>query len=219
MGGEAADVVDRAAGNDEAHGRRRYLRPVIMTDPAAAVVRRDTGWWDLPAAADAPTWETDAEFAGIRAERRGREFRTVGVVGLGTMGAGIVEVFAREGLTVVGVEPTEDALERGRGHLTHSTDRAVRRGKLSEADRDALIGRVRFTTSMEDLADVDLVIEAVPERLDLKQEIFAAAGQDLPGRTRSWPPTPRRCRSPRSRWPRPGRTRSSGCTSSTPRRC
>jgi 3-hydroxybutyryl-CoA dehydrogenase len=104
-----------------------------------------------------------------------RDFRTVGVVGLGTMGAGIVEVFAREGLAVVGVEPTEDALERGRGHLTHSTDRAVRRGKLSEADRDELIGRVRFTTSMEDLADVDLMIEAVPERLDLKQEIFAAA--------------------------------------------
>jgi 3-hydroxybutyryl-CoA dehydrogenase len=91
------------------------------------------------------------------------------------MGAGIVEVFAREGLTVVGVEPTEDALERGRGHLTHSTDRAVRRGKLSKADRDALVGRVRFTTSMEDLAGVDLMIEAVPERLDLKQEIFAAA--------------------------------------------
>jgi 3-hydroxybutyryl-CoA dehydrogenase len=104
-----------------------------------------------------------------------RDFRTVGVVGLGTMGAGIVEVFAREGLTVVGVEPTEDALERGRGHLAHSTDRAVRRGKLSETDRDALVGRVRFTTSMEDLADVDLMIEAVPERLDLKQEIFAAA--------------------------------------------
>jgi 3-hydroxybutyryl-CoA dehydrogenase len=104
-----------------------------------------------------------------------RDFRTVGVVGLGTMGAGIVEVFAREGLSVVGVEPTEEALERGRGHLTHSTDRAVRRGKLSEADRDALIGRVRFTTSMEDLADVDLMVEAVPERLDLKQEIFAAA--------------------------------------------
>jgi 3-hydroxybutyryl-CoA dehydrogenase len=102
-----------------------------------------------------------------------RNFTTVGVVGLGTMGAGIAEVFAREGLQVVGVEPTEEALERGREHLRHSTDRAVRRGKLSEDDRDALVGRVRFSTSMEDLADVDLVIEAVPERLDLKQEIFA----------------------------------------------
>jgi 3-hydroxybutyryl-CoA dehydrogenase len=49
----------------------------------------------------------------------GRTFSKVGVVGLGTMGAGIVEVFAREGLQVVGVEPTEESLERGRGHLTH----------------------------------------------------------------------------------------------------
>ncbi len=104
-----------------------------------------------------------------------RDFRTVGVVGLGTMGAGIVEVFAREGLQVVGVEPTEEALERGRGHLRNSTDRAVSRGKLTEADRDALVARVTFTTSMEDLADVDLLVEAVPERLDLKQEVFAAA--------------------------------------------
>ncbi len=104
-----------------------------------------------------------------------RDFRTVGVVGLGTMGAGIAEVFAREGLQVVGVEPTEDALDRGRGHLRHSTDRAVSRGKLTESDRDALVERVRFTTSMEDLADVDLLVEAVPERLDLKQEVFAAA--------------------------------------------
>ena len=104
----------------------------------------------------------------------GRTFSKVGVVGLGTMGAGIVEVFAREGLQVVGVEPTEESLERGRGHLQHSTDRAVARGKISAEDRDALVGRVLFTTSMEDLADVDMVIEAVPERLDLKQEIFAA---------------------------------------------
>jgi 3-hydroxybutyryl-CoA dehydrogenase len=104
-----------------------------------------------------------------------RDFTTVGVVGLGTMGAGIVEVFAREGLQVVGLEPTEEALERGRGHLRHSTDRAVRRGKLTESDRDDLMARVRFSTSMEELADVDLMIEAVPERLDLKREIFAAA--------------------------------------------
>ncbi len=104
-----------------------------------------------------------------------REFTTIGVVGLGTMGAGIVEVFAREGLQVVGIEPTDELLDRGRGHLKHSTDRAVARGKLSEADRDALVGRVRFTTSFEALADVDMMIEAVPERLDLKQEIFSAA--------------------------------------------
>ena len=103
-----------------------------------------------------------------------RQFSTVGVVGLGTMGAGIVEVFAREGFAVVGVEVTEESLERGRAHLRHSTDRAVARGKLSAQDQEALVGRVRFSTSLEDLADADLVVEAVPERLELKQEIFAA---------------------------------------------
>ncbi|HEU0238744.1 MAG TPA: 3-hydroxybutyryl-CoA dehydrogenase [Micromonosporaceae bacterium] len=101
-----------------------------------------------------------------------REFTSIGVVGLGTMGAGIVEVLARNGLDVVAVEVTDAALDRGRSHLTGSTDRAVARGKLSEADRDALLGRVTFAVGLDSLGDVDLVIEAVPEHLDLKQRIF-----------------------------------------------
>ena len=112
-----------------------------------------------------------------------REFSTVGVVGLGTMGAGIVEVFAREGLRVIGVEPTEESLERGRGHLQNSTDRAVKRGKLSEDGQRELVGRVTFTTSLEDLAAAELVIEAVPERLDLKQEVFSALDKICPPTT------------------------------------
>ncbi|MEV6888980.1 MULTISPECIES: 3-hydroxyacyl-CoA dehydrogenase family protein [Kribbella] len=103
-----------------------------------------------------------------------RELTTVGVVGLGTMGAGIAEVFARHGLTVVGVERDEEAADRGRGHIQHSTDRAVKRGKLSVEDQQALFDRVTFATTMEALADCDLVIEAVVERLELKREIFAA---------------------------------------------
>ncbi len=102
-----------------------------------------------------------------------REFASIGVVGLGTMGAGIVEVFARNGVDVVAVEVTETALDNGRDHLTGSTDRAVAKGKLSEEDRDALHSRVTFAVGLSALADVDLVIEAVPERLDLKQRIFA----------------------------------------------
>ncbi|GIG60871.1 3-hydroxybutyryl-CoA dehydrogenase [Longispora fulva] len=97
----------------------------------------------------------------------------VGVVGLGTMGAGIVEVFARNGVEVLGVEITEAALERGRQTLRSSTDRAVAKGKLSEADRDALHDRVSFKVGLPALDDVDLVIEAVPERLELKRAIFA----------------------------------------------
>ncbi|MGZ4616527.1 MAG: 3-hydroxyacyl-CoA dehydrogenase family protein, partial [Actinomycetes bacterium] len=112
-----------------------------------------------------------------------RDFTKVGVVGLGTMGAGIVEVFAREGLQVVGVEPTEESLERGRGHLRHSTDRAVKRGKLTEDAQRELESRVTFSTSMDDLADADLVVEAVPERLDLKREVFAALDKICPPST------------------------------------
>ncbi|ADB34025.1 3-hydroxyacyl-CoA dehydrogenase., 3- hydroxybutyryl-CoA dehydrogenase [Kribbella flavida DSM 17836] len=103
-----------------------------------------------------------------------RELTTVGVVGLGTMGAGIAEVFARHGLTVVGVERDEQAVERGRGHIQHSTDRAVKRGKLSVEDQQALFDRVTFATELEALAGCDLVIEAVIERLELKREIFSA---------------------------------------------
>ena len=109
-----------------------------------------------------------------------RELNEVGVVGLGTMGAGIVEVLARAGLSVTAVEINDEALARGRGHLEHSTDRAVSRGKLDPAERDAIFERIRFSTSLEDLADAELVIEAVPERMELKAEVFAAAGQDLP---------------------------------------
>jgi len=102
-----------------------------------------------------------------------REFNTVGVVGLGTMGAGIVEVFARNGVDVVAVEVDEASVERGRSTLTGSTERAVAKGKLSAEEKAALLGRIRFATSLNDLADADLVVEAVPEHLDLKQQIFA----------------------------------------------
>ncbi len=101
-----------------------------------------------------------------------REFRTVGVVGLGTMGAGIAEVFARNGLSVVGVEINEEALVRGRQHLEHSTGRAVKRGKITEAEQAEILGRITLTTEMKDLADADVVVEAVVESLDVKKGIF-----------------------------------------------
>jgi 3-hydroxybutyryl-CoA dehydrogenase len=103
-----------------------------------------------------------------------REFARVGVVGLGTMGAGIVEVFARAGIEVVAVEVNDAAAAQGKAHIESSTARAVSRGKLAEDDRAALLDRVRVSTGMADLADVDLVVEAVPERLELKAEVFAA---------------------------------------------
>ncbi len=103
-----------------------------------------------------------------------REFVTVGVVGLGTMGAGIVEVFARNGLQVVAFEPGAEGLSRGRAHVEQSTGRAVTRGKLTETEQTALVDRITFTSELSDFADCQLVVEAVPEQLDLKRDILAA---------------------------------------------
>jgi 3-hydroxybutyryl-CoA dehydrogenase len=105
-----------------------------------------------------------------------REFQQVGVIGLGTMGAGIVEVFARNGLSVVAVEKDEAALARGRTHLEGSTVRAVERGKLTVEEQKALLERITFGTDLAALAEVDLVVEAVPEQLDLKRAIFTELG-------------------------------------------
>jgi len=101
-----------------------------------------------------------------------REISTVGVIGLGTMGAGIVEVLARNGLAVVAVEADPAGLDRGRAHLQASTTRAVLRGKLTEGEQTDLLSRVDFADSLTALAACDLVVEAVPERLDLKRELF-----------------------------------------------
>jgi 3-hydroxybutyryl-CoA dehydrogenase len=101
-----------------------------------------------------------------------RTFTTIGVVGLGTMGAGIAEVFARHGYAVVGVEQNDEGVERGRQHLTNSTGRAVKREKMTEAEQAELLGRISFTTAIADLADADFVIEAVVESMTTKKAIF-----------------------------------------------
>jgi len=99
--------------------------------------------------------------------------RRVGVVGSGLMGSGIAEVCARAGLDVVVREISDDAAQAGRRRITDSLDRATRRGKLAEADRDAALGRLRFTTDLADFADRDLVVEAIAEDEGAKAEIFA----------------------------------------------
>ncbi len=94
------------------------------------------------------------------------------MIGLGTMGAGIAEVFARNGYDVIGVEVNDTGLERGRQHLEHSTGRAVKREKMTAEQQAELLGRITFTTSMAELAKADLIVEAVVESLELKKSIF-----------------------------------------------
>jgi len=99
--------------------------------------------------------------------------RKVGVVGLGTMGAGIAQVSVQAGYETVGREVTTELAERGRGTIEHYLGRAVEKGRMTGEERDAALGRLTLTTELADLADCDLVVEAVLEELPLKREVFA----------------------------------------------
>jgi 3-hydroxybutyryl-CoA dehydrogenase len=99
--------------------------------------------------------------------------RKVGVVGLGTMGAGIAQVSVQAGFDTVGREVSDDLAERGRGTIERYVNRGVEKGRVSEGERDAALTRLSLTTEIGDLADCDLVIEAALEELELKREIFA----------------------------------------------
>lgn len=105
------------------------------------------------------------------------DIERVGVVGCGQMGAGIAEVCARAGLDVRVAETTGEALEFGRTRLANSLGRATGRGKITEAERDAALERITFTTDLGELADRDVVIEAVVESEPVKIEIFQVLDQ------------------------------------------
>jgi 3-hydroxybutyryl-CoA dehydrogenase len=102
------------------------------------------------------------------------DIRTVGVVGCGQMGAGIVEVFARAGYEVIAREVDQGLVDKGLGRVRGSLARAVERGKLPQAEMDAVVGRVRGATDLEALAPCQLVIEAIVENTAAKRELFAA---------------------------------------------
>lgn len=103
---------------------------------------------------------------------RAEDVRTVGVVGCGLMGSGIVEVCARAGMAVRYLEPTAELVETGRRRVEGSLERAVARGRLAEDERVAVLGRISGTTEVADLAEADLVIEAATEDREIKLEVF-----------------------------------------------
>jgi 3-hydroxybutyryl-CoA dehydrogenase len=101
--------------------------------------------------------------------------KKIGVIGAGVMGSGIAQVTATAGYDTVCYDVDGDALERAREHVTsgrYGFDRGVERGKLSRDEADAALARLTFTSSFGDAAAVDVVVEAVPEKLELKQQVF-----------------------------------------------
>jgi 3-hydroxybutyryl-CoA dehydrogenase len=100
------------------------------------------------------------------------EIRRVAVLGCGLMGSGIAEVSAKAGYETWVRELNDDLVARGRTNITKSLGRAVDKGKLEASARDETLGRLNFTTALEDLGDADIVIEAVTEDIELKNEMF-----------------------------------------------
>ena len=114
-----------------------------------------------------------ARIPGVPAELPTRPIRTVGVIGAGTMGGGIAMSLANAGLSVVQLETTQAALDTGRATMSKNWAGTVAKGRLTQDEMDRRLGRVRGTLRYEDLADVDLVIEAVFEDMAVKREVFA----------------------------------------------
>ncbi|WP_166649151.1 3-hydroxyacyl-CoA dehydrogenase NAD-binding domain-containing protein [Naumannella halotolerans] len=108
------------------------------------------------------------------------EQQTTAVIGLGTMGAGIVEVLAKAGHRVFGIDYDDRAVAGGRERLETSLDRAVQKGKLNPDERQAVVSRVSFGTDKAVLTGASVIIEAVSEKPELKQAVFAEIDAHAP---------------------------------------
>ena len=106
------------------------------------------------------------------ARRSGMEVKTFGVIGAGQMGNGIAQVAAMSGLDVVMNDISDEFVERGMGTITKILSRAVDKGKMSEDDKNAVLERIKLSTSLKDMASADFVVEAAIEREDIKFQIF-----------------------------------------------
>lgn len=102
------------------------------------------------------------------------EIKTIGVVGAGAMGSGIAQVAATAGYNVIMRDIEDRFVERGMNGIEKFLAKSVQKGKVTEDQKKGILGRIKGTTNLEDLKDVDYVIEAVIENLDLKKEVFKA---------------------------------------------
>ena len=100
------------------------------------------------------------------------QIKTVGVVGAGSMGSGIANAFAMNGYQVILRDIKEEFLQGGLQRIERFMEKSVQRGKLSQEDKEATLGRIQTTTELADFKEVDFVVEAVLEKMDLKQSVF-----------------------------------------------
>ena len=160
----AYDVLDALYAST---GKRLHAPAPILKQMIAAGLRGEKagkGFYDYTGQAAGTT--ADGADAAIR------DIRSVGVVGTGTMASGIVEVFAKAGYDVVFVARSEEKVAGVQAAVTKSLDKAVAKGKMTEEVRAEVLGRLTGSTEREALGDVDLVVEAIVENLEIKLDLF-----------------------------------------------
>jgi 3-hydroxybutyryl-CoA dehydrogenase len=107
------------------------------------------------------------------------DIRTVAVLGAGTMGNGIAHVFARSGYKVILRDVEQRFLERGMETIGKNLDREIKKGKIAEAEKGSVLGRLQPVTDMRAIAGVDFVVEAVPEKIEIKRAVLGEADEVL----------------------------------------
>lgn len=111
------------------------------------------------------------------------EIKKVGVVGCGLMGSGIAQVCAQFGYQVAVSEINDELLNKGLASINSFLTKSIEKGKISQQDKDATLGRIKGITNISDFSDCDLIIEAVIENMDLKKKVFAELNKICPQHT------------------------------------
>ncbi|SCK41806.1 3-hydroxyacyl-CoA dehydrogenase family protein [Streptomyces sp. WMMB 322] len=159
----------------DSHDRLHAPAPILrqLSDAGLTGQKAGRGFYSYEApgssvvVADSETPDGDAARTG------GRPVSTVGVAGSGTMASGIAEVFAKAGYGTVLAARSEEKAQTAKDRIAKSFERAVKKGRMSEDDRVAALGRITPAGSLEALSGVDLAVEAVAEDLEVKRELFA----------------------------------------------
>lgn len=99
--------------------------------------------------------------------------KKVGIVGFGQMGSGIGQVAAAADFDVVACEVSDEAFKKGLGYITRNLDKAIEKGKATAEQKDKILGKIKGTTYFKDLADCDIICEAVVENMEVKQEVYS----------------------------------------------